>query len=393
MPSALFFSILRAAIWTDPDGQPTAERLQAVIDLIHKSSITNHQSSFWSPLLRAYEEHAMLGVVAHTLCSLPAEIGLSAEQQDHIQAYMASLVRQRYAMQQAIATVFRTLETAGIRAILLKGEGLAMLYPRTCLRAVGDIDLIVPHTQYEQAVHTLQTLTGDRGHEDYLERHYQLSYQGITIEVHHHPGWCANGAYEHSFQQLSDECLTSEHCDEITIAGMKILIPGAQYNALYVFNHLLHHMHDGGVGLRQFLDWSLVLYHQSLIDSSLNRLIAQSLNRCGLLRPWQILGGILVLQLGLSQTAFPLYDDRLARKSQGKILRRLIEGGNFGHQLRTPRDAGMSAPARIWHNLIGTLRQTAFLWTLFPSGALAFARDTFRTTFLNHTGHLHDRQL
>lgn len=387
----IFFALLRAAIWTDADGQPVGERLQEVSSLIDGSLVACHQSSFdWSSLLRSYEDHALLGVVAHAIMSLPVDKQPTPQQVTCLYDHVAQLVRGRYDQQQIIAEVFSLLREAGIHTILLKGEGLAVLYPNTSLRAVGDIDILVPHDRYEQAVHILQNISEDAGREDYLERHYQLTVQGTTIEIHHHPGWAANGAYESAFQTLSDHYLQPLTSNPSPITpNLSPLTSNPHYNALYVFNHLLHHMHDGGVGLRQFVDWALVLSANA--DAIDRNQLQMDLRATGLLRPWQIMGGILVKELGLPVDFFPLYDERLACKSQGKYLRRLLDGGNFGQQLRSPKDPRVPAPVRIFRNFVGTLRQTAFLWTLFPSGALAFAHNTFRTTLRHHAGQLHDK--
>lgn len=49
--------------------------------------------------------------------------------------------------------------------------------------------------------------------------------------------------------------------------AIKILLPPATYNALFIFLHLYHHFMYAGVGFRQLCDWCRCIYvHYSEID-------------------------------------------------------------------------------------------------------------------------------
>ena len=86
-----------------------------------------------------------------------------------------------------LAVAWRALEEAGIRAILMKGAGLAALYPDPSMRQWGDIDLYVGKEQYHPACAAMRkafpkALKFDEELDHY--KHYNLIADGVSIEVH-----------------------------------------------------------------------------------------------------------------------------------------------------------------------------------------------------------------
>ncbi|WP_291321975.1 nucleotidyltransferase family protein [Desulfonatronospira sp.] len=62
-------------------------------------------------------------------------------------------------MEEAVKNVSRAFSSARIPAVWLKGAALARtVYPQSCLRPMGDLDVLVPFDQREQALETLFTL-------------------------------------------------------------------------------------------------------------------------------------------------------------------------------------------------------------------------------------------
>lgn len=96
---------------------------------------------------------------------------------------------------------------------------------------------------------------------------------------------------------------------------------------VYVFEHLLKHLRYEGVGYRQFVDWMLCLDAMGCDYDALGRL----LRRFRLMDAWQVLGGVLVWQLGYDAARFPFWNERKARHSQGRNLRYITDSANLGH--------------------------------------------------------------
>lgn len=318
----IFFALIRAAIWTDQHGHITSERKTELEQLIP-------DFYDWSMILQLCQDHALVGIVANPLCSLSKTKSPTSKQMDLLLSTVSQLVRQRYVVRQVIAELFSRLSAAKCHPILLKGEGLAMLYPNTCQRSVGDIDIFVIPDEYECAKMVLNELCPlesrvGQAHEG--RHHYEIEYCGIPIELHFKAGISADSRYESSYYDYTLRELHPEKCDTIFINNQPILVPRARYNLVYNFNHICQHWVNSGIGIRQFVDYAL-LFAQVHNDVFFSRLY-EDLKLVGLWKQWcrlkPLFNGLLT-KTGYCINSLPL---KLQR-----ITNILIMAGNFGRQL------------------------------------------------------------
>ena len=142
------------------------------------------------------------------------------------------------------------LQRLNLRGCILKGTGLAHLYPKPERRMCGDIDIWIDGKRdtilraFEEADIPIYDIT------------YQDCKAGIfldtVVEVHFHPSKLFNpflnarlqGFYKHNMPNLKDEIIT---------------YPEAKFNAVFCIAHMYRHYLGGGIGMRQMLDYYYVL--------------------------------------------------------------------------------------------------------------------------------------
>ena len=311
----IFFSLLRISLWNRE-----TDKLQ-LQGLLARSDYS------WPSILKSFEEHALLGVVADTILSLSEHIPLNEHQKNLIIQYVANSHQIHFKTQQVILEVFEKLDAFGCNPILLKGEGLARLYPSRCVRACGDVDVYVGTKDFDKAVACLNSMCEERDLDHaVLSRHdYSIKYKGILFEIHFKPGYATVEKAEQRFQELANYWLVPEKCQTITILGKKILIPAAQYNILYVFEHLARHFRNSELGIRQFLDWALLLEKTDFQESILKK----NLEELFVLDAWKRLGGVLQEGLGMEKILFIEANDSILTKN---IIRVVMSRGNFAQQ-------------------------------------------------------------
>ena len=112
----------------------------------------------------------------------------------------------------------------------------------------------------------------------------------------------------------------------VNIGDAKVRTPGGAWGVVYVFEHLLKHLRYEGVGYRQFVDWMLCL---NALNGEYDEL-GELLRRFRLMNAWQVLGGVLVWQLGYDAAKFPFWNERKALHSQGRNLRYITDSANLG---------------------------------------------------------------
>ncbi len=311
----ILFTILRISLW---DRETDRLQLQGLLE---------HNDFSWSSILKSIEDHALLGVAANTILSLSEHIPLNELQKNYLLQYVANIHQKHFLTQQSLVEVFDKFEAIGCHPILLKGEGLAQLYPSRCVRACGDVDVYVGTKDFDKAVACLNSMCEEKdlSHAELSRHDYSIKYKGILFEIHFKPGYASVEKAEQRFQELACYWLVPEKCQTITILGKQILIPDAQYNILYVFEHLARHFRNSELGIRQFLDWALLLEKTDFQESILKK----NLEELFVLDAWKKLGGVLQEGLGLEKIPFiEAIDSKLSKD----LIQVVLSRGNFGRQ-------------------------------------------------------------
>lgn len=338
-----FFQILRTALWGGslPDGT----RIDA-------------------ETMRLLESHSVLGMAADVIADK-----LDDEHLNNIYSYMASSVRNHHLLNGVVADIVGRLAAAGIKAVLLKGQGLAALYPLPNTRHAGDVDLYVGKENYCDAMRIIDDYCGIPAREHRMEEnniHGSADKGCVHIEVHYLAADTAMPDIKCDYNAFAESRLLAT-ADTVTINGVSVNVPDATFNAIYVFEHLLKHLRYEGVGIRQFVDWLLTLRQQPDADE-----LEHMLRRFHLLDAWQVLGGIVVWQLGMPKEQFPLWNERKARHSQGRHLRYVIDAGNLGRG--TAASKGYYYMQHSFRRQLLAaryyLRQFVFDYQLFPHDAV-----------------------
>lgn len=314
----------------------------------------------WSVLLEAFKKHDLLGVVANVVILLPEEVKPSVVEMGQVYNYLGSLIQSHRQLNKRLAEVMPKLEAVGCQPLLLKGQGLSSLYPKTCVRACGDLDIYVGDEKMAEAKAVVNEMASpeevEAAKEHDIERHYQIIINDIVYEIHPSVGEAGNKCYEKEYESLANQYLELFGYEQVSLPisaddNIEVKVLPLAFNVWYVFNHLVDHLCDAGVGLRQFCDWMMVV--RKFRSSEFSEFhLEETLKAVGLLRAWKILGGILVYQLGLPKEEFPLFDERMAKKSQGFLVDDILNGGRF--RFGTIEEIQAQAPKgwkHIWSNL------------------------------------------
>lgn len=152
----------------------------------------------------------------------------------------------RLTLESALAEITRLFEKRGVRALLLKGAGLAhWLYDDPRQRTYGDIDLLVAPDGFDAAMGALSELNFEArsATETIKERaahHEQLTRHGtIPVEVElHHTLRLVLAPPSVLWQRLTEVSQTIE------IAGTRVDVPSLPASALIVVLHAAQHV-DG----------------------------------------------------------------------------------------------------------------------------------------------------
>lgn len=223
-------------------------------------------------------------------------------------------------MNQDAARLTEIFSKAGRRTAVLKGAANARLYPDPFSRQCGDIDIWVEggRQSVESLLSNLKMSPELENNTAHHHVHLPKNEHGIVVEVHFKPS-SGNPIKNEKLQTfLNKEILKSEMVPEGFYA------PTIKFALVMQLSHLQQHFFSYGLGLRQYMDYFILLQHSSERDRNEAAAVIKSLymgKSCGAVM-W-----LLGEAFGLDRTLMLCAPDEWRGK---KLLKLALEGGNFG---------------------------------------------------------------
>ena len=243
-------------------------------------------------------------------------------------------------LQNLIITTFDALLHAGLHPVLLKGFGLAELYPRPELRSWGDLDVYVGPDQYHDAAEILRKAFPEARHhdEEWEElKHYNFVLPDGLVEMHRVSVKMEHPRDKKVYYALEREAMSPDRveCLALREPDMRIDIPEGRFNMLFTFLHAWNHFVDEGLGMKQLCDVFLLArktYERESAKpySDYSEYMRRNLKALRLTQPWQLIGYVLVEYLRLPSEMWPGYrdrNDRWLKKHGERFFRRIMEEG------------------------------------------------------------------
>ena len=154
--------------------------------------------------------------------------------------------------------LFSMLREDGMRCCILKGQGNALMYPNPYSRTPGDIDVWINASRERIMEYASKKFElGD----DIRLQHLETSLDGVPVELHFFPCSMNNPIYHARLQKWFRRNADLQCSNVVSLPdGIgEIAIPTTAFNVIYQLTHLYHHFFDEGIGMRQIIDYFLVV--------------------------------------------------------------------------------------------------------------------------------------
>ena len=311
-----FFALLRAGLWNE---------------VPERSPFTSQPD--WEALYRLAAAQTVVPLVTDGINRLPRE--LLPEEPERLDPFIGSLMSTAKRNHQLDAFIPKLFAALGdIPAVLVKGQSLAVDYPDPERRQPGDIDLLLPPSSYEAAKAILLPKATKVEEETAAILHQPLFFHSIEVEIHGSVSTLLSRELDRKLAALLEEQFDGRPLPEVVLGEARIPIPEADFNAVYIFVHFLHHYWSGGVGLRQVIDWmTFVSVHKRDIHPVILEIRLQDL---GLLGLWKVFTGFAQEYLGCPSEKLPLAAVPDSRKN-ARIWQYIRQCGNFGKNVDRTR--------------------------------------------------------
>ncbi len=170
-----------------------------------------------------------------------------------------------------ITDIFNRL---GTRSCVLKGQGVALLYPNPLHRQYGDIDLWVEGKR--DAVY--KTLKAKWKVRDTFIHHADVDiFTDVLTEIHFVPSFTYSPFLYHRYKIFFKKWSDRQFANYDEETGFAY--PTSDFNAVYSLMHIFHHVLYEGIGFRQLLDYYYILRN---LESELKAQVFEDINYLGL---------------------------------------------------------------------------------------------------------------
>lgn len=339
----LLVRVLRGALW----GKPLPMTELATAD--------------FRQLFGLAEKQACSGIV----CKALLEQGMLLDKYNaaYVLMTLEQVVQTNQLVTRGLHSLAALLTDHDIPFFVVKGQLVATSYLHPDCRMAGDVDFYVPPSHFEQARRVLietWKVTFDEGDDD-DEQHISFSHDEVAFEMH----YTLMKFYSRSNRNRLESFLAEDmqrlkpyQVGDMPIPGLPVVD-----NLFYTFLHLIHHLTELGIGLRQFCDMACLMHIHRWSDGERERL--RTLLRCfGYYRGFQAVCAVCVDILGLEEKYLPFPLDTSVRRYLPRIMKVVFDGGNFG--LYGVRCAVRSGWRYDVEALQGKLRRYGMFYGLSP---------------------------
>lgn len=300
------------------------------VALGHKDCLSHSPSvDEWFYLFEFAKKQALLGVCVNALNILVNQNqtkNLPFELKMQWLALLLKIQQRNKLINKRCIEIQQLFTEKGFNSCILKGQGIANIYGElSSYRQPGDIDLLVFGGQ-NKILNFLKTQEPDVEW-DYVHANFH-QFKDVEVEVHYRPCVLFNLWRNKIIQRWLADNLTIEN---VSLSEGEINVPSNKYNAIFLMAHAYHHLINGGIGLRQMMDYYMLLKkigNDSEIKLSKYKSdITESFKAFGFYR-------FATAVMWVMQEVFALDEKYLLCKpnaTEGSfLLNEIMEGGNFG---------------------------------------------------------------
>ena len=227
-----------------------------------KGLLDGRQGCFdWNACYQFAKRQTLVGVLFDGIQRLPKELAPARPLLLRWLSDSESIRRRNMRMDRASAYIYNKVCAAGFRCCILKGQGNALLYPHPSSRIPGDVDVWVMSNREELRRIALSLTEGDGSSLQESLNHIGLTVHGVSVELHSTPALLNSPLHNSRLQKWLKRNADLQCSNRIALpnnAG-EVAVPTLSFNIIYQLCHLFHHCFYEGVGLRQIVDYYLVL--------------------------------------------------------------------------------------------------------------------------------------
>lgn len=322
----------------------------------------------WEKLFVLAEKHAVIGVCFHGIQILHKYqsrqvVNLPVKLKMQWLGITANIQIRNELLNKRAKEVTEMFAESGFDSVVLKGQCVARLYSDSSLRQSGDIDLWVNGGR-EDVIAFMKRKGWKVGRS--VVHHTDVKiFSDTSVEVHHYPSYTFSPVrwlrYKKWFEEQKK--IQFKRMDKSVGFGC----PSLEFNMVYVLLHIYRHVFHEGIGLRQLMDYYMVLRAVSKSEEERLKLRESAMKILEWFGLKRFAGAVMYVE----QQVFGMKEDMLICSPDIKagrfLLNEIMRAGNFGKYDERVVKAHMSGTLSTY---LGNVKRLSHMMKYFPSEVL-----------------------
>lgn len=278
----------------------------------------------WNGVYNMAQKHALTAIVLDGVTCLPVSEKPPMDLVLKWIGLVQKIEMQNRRLNRLVVLVVDKFRHEHMGCVLLKGQGLATLYPKPLHRMAGDIDLWMTDSRKSIVKYVRQRCPGV----EVVYHHVDFPVlKEAELELHFTPSWMNSWPKNHILQQMFKEWEPQQLIHQVGLPDVvgTVAIPTNEMNRIYILLHIYRHLFDEGIGLRQLLDYYFVLIQPC--DEEERQLAVRQLKQLGMYRFARAV-------MFVEQEVFGLQREHMlvepSERYGRRLLREIMLAGNFG---------------------------------------------------------------
>ena len=221
--------------------------------------LSDYSADRWMRLLKEAARQGLLAIAWDALEKLQAEHGglcrgMSRETRIRWALSIKNIEEVHLRQREALKELAGIFAESGMRVMVLKGLGLADMYPRPEHRECGDLDIYL-FGDFEKGNEVMRKMGIAVEYDG--TKHSKFYYKGIPVENHKNFLNVTTTRVDKDLERELIRILQEQKCGSLDLGGITVVVPPPDFQMIFLTRHTITHFLASGLVLRHLYDFGI----------------------------------------------------------------------------------------------------------------------------------------
>lgn len=221
--------------------------------------LSDYSADRWMRLFKEAARQGLLAIAWDALEKLQAEHGglcrgMSRETRIRWALSIKHIEKVHLRQREALKELAGIFAESGMRVMVLKGLGLAEMYPRPEHRECGDLDIYL-FGDFEKGNEVMRKMGIAVEYDG--TKHSKFYYKGIPVENHKNFLNVTTTRVDKDLERELIRILQEQKCGSLDLGGITVVVPPPDFQMIFLTRHTITHFLASGLVLRHLYDFGI----------------------------------------------------------------------------------------------------------------------------------------